>query len=148
AARVVVPLFPAVDASPSNAKLQELLAPGPVTPPPPPPPPNPCRGTHFGGSDLTIAVTSRTTGTCGEVYFYDRTVTSPGVRTCKSALTGCRLNGQTVTANYSCFYHPGAFETRKGVATLTCAGGRMTARMTCSGGCSTGWTKHGSWTLR
>jgi hypothetical protein len=122
----------AVDAGPTS-RLQALLGDaGVATPPrPPPPPPNPCRGTRFFGSspnDWTIAVTSRSSGTCGEIYMYDRTVTRPGVRTCHAQLTGCRVSGTTLTASFGCVFNVRPAESRGGAVTLTCAGGRVTVR--------------------
>jgi hypothetical protein len=119
-----------VDASP-RSRLAALLTDPPVDASvPAPPPPNPCRGTWFftpGGEDWTIAVTARTSGTCGEHYFYDRGAGFP-VRTCHAALRNCRVDGKVVTASFDCTFNRGTVERRQGTVRLTCGGGRVTAR--------------------
>jgi serine/threonine-protein kinase len=122
------PAVPLVRDGGSHARLEALLA-GTATAPPPPPP-NPCRGTRFfnapAGKDWTIAVTGRSTGTCGDLYMYDRTVMKPGVRTCHSPLRNCTVTGKKLTASFACDYNVAPTESRRGTLTLTCGGGRVT----------------------
>ena len=117
----------AIDAGSARSRLEALLGPDAGAPPPP----NPCRGTWFFGAspdDWTVAINARSTGACGEIYFYDRTVTTPGVRTCRAQLQRCAVTGRTLTASFGCVYNVRPSATVGGTLTHTCAGGSATLR--------------------